>query len=113
MLLCIIQSAVIYGRPWGPYEGTSYNRSPQITNFNATPGPFNTWTFDGVVVDENPGGLTVWLGGLINATCLTQADGSFSHTVTIPPPAAGLVTARTKDAQGLDSNIAMEFISTY
>lgn len=88
------------------------NFPPQITNFESYPGFGNAWTFEGTVIDENPGGLTVTFGRLLDGhSTTTDEDGSFSYTVILT--GSGLVTAQTTDELGEKSNVAETFVEDF
>jgi hypothetical protein len=62
-------------------------------------------TLSGMVTTSgDPGGLTVTLTGVVNATTTTMADGSYS--LTIDASGLGAVAAHTIDANGNLSNVA-------
>lgn len=93
------------------------NAPPQVINFMAVEGPGGFWEFTGDVVDEAPGGLTVALGGepasLQGVTMTTDASGHFDKVIPLRTDGSdnGLASARTKDAAGQDSNVAVYNVS--
>ena len=85
------------------------NQAPQIEVFCEEVG-IGQWRVYGQVTDENPGNLTVHLGGIPSAvgkTMVTASDGSFSMILYVETDGTdvGVVSAQTTDAQGLDSNV--------
>ena len=58
----------------------------------------------GRVTDENPGGLTVTIGGMVNASGTTLSDGTFAILINVQ--FSGTVTASTVDDRGQASNVA-------
>lgn len=82
---------------------------PTISNFTVTITG-NTYTFTGKVTDESAAGLSVTFGGDISeisgSTRTVGNDTWFTYTVTLTPGTTGLVTAKTTDWWGLDSNLA-------
>jgi hypothetical protein len=80
------------------------NKPPVIRNFTHT-AVGTVVTFTGRVEDENPGGLTVRLGGpaaMDNKAVTTDAAGYFTLTVNMGGQ-TGEVWARTTDREGLES----------
>jgi hypothetical protein len=91
------------------------NQAPQIVNFSCQQIGSGLFLITGRVVDENPGGLPVTLGGTTSAagqTATTQADGTFSLTVQLRVDGTdcGWITATTVDAQGLRSNEVEQWV---
>jgi hypothetical protein len=81
--------------------------APAIIEFNAHDMGNNYWVFSGRVQDENPAGLTVQFGGLLEGrTATVQADGTFMLSAQFEPGACGEVTAQVADVWGLLSAIA-------
>lgn len=65
--------------------------------------------FQGTVVDESPGGLTVTFGGLLDGhQTLTNDYGYFMYRVELDGP--GSVSAHTVDDQQQGSNYAVYVI---
>jgi hypothetical protein len=86
---------------------------PVITEFHASEGEGGWWTFSGVVVADNPWGLTVRFGGLSSLqgqTTDVQGDGTFQLTIRLQNGEEGLATAQTTDWQGRDSNLAQDYV---
>ncbi|MBI3410245.1 MAG: hypothetical protein HY040_18035 [Planctomycetes bacterium] len=85
-----------------------HSNAPQIVDFVASHTTGNIWVLTGKVIDESPGGLTVYLNGmgLNNAAVTVNSDGTFSYTVQLDPNADGIITAVTTDWFGLTSNTA-------
>ena len=82
---------------------TSVNDAPEIINFA---GIFNgvEWEFEGTVIDENPVGLQVSLGGDISATVnVTDPSGYFIYTVVAVSPQ--YANATTTDIESMDSDL--------
>jgi hypothetical protein len=82
---------------------TLTNNAPTIT-LNVSYGAGKQVTLSGLVTDETAGGRTVTLSGQVNATVVTNADGTF--TWTGDAAALGTVTAGTVDFWGATSNTA-------
>lgn len=81
------------------------NSPPSIVDFGGTLGLLG-WTFEGQVIDENPIGMAVTFGGLLDGHQVTvnDADGYFYYTVEINE--SGTVTAYTVDDEQQGSNVA-------
>lgn len=102
--------------PPGGGNTSTANLPPQIVDFTAQEVANGLFIIRGRVIDESPASLTVTLGG--NTSCAGQAtttavDGTFSFVVQLRVDGtdSGVVTARTKDAQGLESNVPEKFVS--
>jgi hypothetical protein len=98
---------------WGQQSNTASvnvtSNPPVISNFQASEGTNNIWTFTGTVTDESPAGLTVTLGGLTSLqgkSGTVDATGHFSISVQLKSGDNGLATAVTTDWWGLTSNTA-------
>jgi large repetitive protein len=90
------------------------NTAPVISGFTAVQGVNGYWTFSGTVTDEHPEGLVVRFGGLNSLTgqkATVQADGTFSITVQLAAGETGTASAQTTDWWGLDSNLALKYVS--
>lgn len=96
---------VIYGQLFGG-QGIPKNRPPIIADFAGISG-ITLWTFQGQVVDENPVGLVVTFGGILDGhqTTVRDEDGYFWYGV--PFPGNGNVTAHTIDREEQSSNFAV------
>lgn len=89
-----------------------WNDPPEIQGFESYPGYLDAWTFEGTVVDENPEGVTVTFGGLLDGHSTTaDEDGTFSYTVILT--GAGLVTAQATDELGEESDVAETFVEDF
>jgi hypothetical protein len=89
---------------------------PVITNFAATEGSGQLFTFSGTVTDQNPGGLTITFGGipsLSGQTATVNSNGSFSLTIQLNSNGSdnGLALAQTTDWWGLQSNLASTYVN--
>jgi len=90
---------------------------PKIINFTWSESVGGIVTFTGQVVDPAPAGLTVKFGGdpasLQGKTATTDANGNFSLTLIMQTNGTdnGLATAQTTDSQGLQSNMAMTYVT--
>jgi hypothetical protein len=75
-----------------------------IADFSGTHGPLG-WTFQGQVMDEDPRGLTITFGGVLDGhqTTVEDPEGYFHYSVRILGP--GVVTAYTVDDHGQGSDI--------
>lgn len=82
---------------------TLTNSAPTIT-LNVTYVSGKQVVLAGVVTDETRSGRTVTLAGVVNATVVTNGDGTFTWTGTAS--ALGTVTATTTDFWGIASNTA-------
>lgn len=97
----------------GEYGGQT-NQPPRIEVHCQEMG-IGLFRITGRVTDESPGGLTVTFDGIPSIegkTITTNSDGTFSFMLHVKTDGTdvGDVIAQTKDAQGLDSNIAWESI---
>lgn len=91
-----------------PVTVNADNAPPQIVEFGGSQG-HTYWTFTGTILDEEPGGLTVTFGGLLEGlSAVSTADGFFEIQAIIG--SSGTVTAQTTDRQDLDSNVAIEYV---
>jgi len=87
--------------------------APQIVDFVAVETSFGMWEFSGTVIDANPAGLKVSLGGqlvsLQGESAITDANGNFGYATLLNTDGTddGIATAQTVDGQGLVSNVAM------
>jgi hypothetical protein len=95
----------------GVGDKTPTNQPPVIVDFAVVRLDTGEYRFTGRVIDEAPGGLTVWFDGVPSAagrTATTNADGTFTLTLTLQSDGSdmGTVTAVTRDAAGLWSNVA-------
>jgi hypothetical protein len=82
------------------------NQPPLIEGLNAREFANGVFVVTGRVLDERPGGLTVWLGGVTSASgycAVTDADGYFSVTITLRTDGTdtGNLTATVTDGGGL------------
>ena len=87
------------------------NNAPVISDFGATQGMGDIWTFSGSVtdVDDPVEGMIVNLGGVLagySVTATVQADGTFSLTREFLGLQSGPATAQTQDPHGAYSNEA-------
>ena len=80
------------------------NQPPVITDLTFEEVGNGLLVVRGRVVDENPGGLTVNIGGVYTGTCTTQGDGTFAILINVQ--FSGTVTASTVDDRGQASNVA-------
>ena len=98
---------------WGQASNTAAvdgQSIPLIQNFTATNNGTGSWTFAGIVVGSNVAGLVVTFGGVgpvAGQTATVNADGTFSLTVDMGANANGIVTARTTNQAGQNSNTAL------
>ncbi len=85
------------------------NLAPLIVDFVGING-VTEWTIRGRVIDEQPMGLTITFGGLLNgqSTTVQDASGYFHFNAEIQGP--GMVTAHTVDNQQKGSNYAIYYI---
>lgn len=92
------------------YEYIPPNEPPEIT-LGVVQGLANLWTFSGTVTDENPEGLTVTFGGILQGyTAIVRADGTYSLTVQLPDGTEGYVSAQTVDDEGEASDLAEDYL---
>jgi hypothetical protein len=84
--------------------GQVSDTAPSIMLSISSYGPNRQVTLTGRVIDAQAGGLTVSFSGVVNDSVVTNADGTFSKTVT--PTALGKVSATTQDVWGLTSATA-------
>jgi hypothetical protein len=95
----------------GVGDKTPTNMPPVIVDFTVVRLDTGEYEFTGRVIDEAPGGLTVTFGGVPSAagrTATTASDGTFTLTLALQTDGTdmGTVTAVTRDAVGLWSNVA-------
>jgi hypothetical protein len=76
---------------------------------NITYGANKQVTLSGMVMDGQPGGMTVTFTGVATGTVTTNANGSFSTTLTAT--ALGKITAKAQDVWGLNSNAVDLWVS--
>lgn len=81
------------------------NIPPNIEDFTATPGP-SEWIFEGRVVDEDPVGLVITFGGLLNGHQVTVNDGDGYFYYGTPVSGSGTVSAHTVDGNQQGSDYA-------
>jgi hypothetical protein len=87
------------------------NAAPVIEGFSVYRGQVGFWHFVGTVVDEDPEGLVVQFGGLLQGeSVVVKADGSFHFVILLQPGQAGRVWAQTVDQHGLESNIVYDVV---
>jgi hypothetical protein len=81
------------------------NLPPSIEEFVAVEGPAS-WTFVGQVLDENPAGLVITFGGLLDGhhTTVRDSQGHFWYSVKLQ--SAGIASAHTIDDHAQGSNYA-------
>src|SRR5438105_15042361 len=87
--------------PTPPYE-TGTNQPPQIVDFNAEQVSNGVFVISGHVVDENPAGLIVTLGGSTSASgiqIVCDSNGDFYATIRLKTDGtdSGTITAKTVD----------------
>lgn len=92
------------------------NLPPQITTFTITRVGEGLYLIEGVVVDENPGGLTITLGGSTSAageTTTTWSNGTFSMVVILQTDGTdvGFITATTIDDHNQKSNEVSVYVT--
>jgi hypothetical protein len=92
------------------------NHAPQIVDFTCQQIDHGLFLITGRVIDENPAGLTVTLGGSTSAAgtaIITLTDGSFSKAVQLRTDGTdnGWITAVTVDLQGLVSNTVQQYVT--
>ena len=89
------------------------NDPPEIIDFESFPGYGDAWTFTGCVEDDqDPGGLTITFGGLLEGhSTTTDEDGCFSYTVVLTE--VGIVTAQTTDELGEESDVEEVFVEEF
>jgi hypothetical protein len=84
-------------------SGQVTDMAPSMT-LNFTNGPNKQVTLSGKVTDAQPGGMTVTFSGVATGSVVTNADGTFSKTLTAT--ALGTIYATTQDVWGLSSAAA-------
>jgi hypothetical protein len=93
------------------------DQAPVISNFTASQGSGNLWTFTGQVTDDQSvAGLVVTLGGLPSlngVTATVNSQGWFSITVRLQAGESGTATAQTNDWWGMASNTAWTTVHNY
>lgn len=98
---CLIlpKSCAFGGGPPGIYDFVVYYESLDV------------WTVEGFVVDEVPGESVVNFGGLYaGESVVPDVDGYFSFSMAIEPHQTGIVSATAEDAEGLKSDVVMDYI---
>ena len=109
----------LYGAtPSNVVTQTITNQAPTFNYFAGeggdTPHTEPVWSFEGIVTDDDPGGLTVTFTGAVgtlNAETLdVEADGSFFVTVILqdPPDDEGTVYAHFTDWFGQTTSIGLD-----
>jgi len=86
---------------------------PEITDFHAREGEDGCWTFDGLVTADSTWDLTVRFGGLTSLqgqTVHTRSDGTFELYACLQPGERGMATSQTTDWNGVDSNVAQDWV---
>jgi len=112
-LIGAISCVVLYGQNGArAQDGPPTGYPPVIQNFVAVNLGGGQWQVRGTVVDENPAGLTVYIGGVVTGGTVTQADGTFTYTFSLPPMTYGTVYAMVMDDEGLTGG-AQTFIFNY
>jgi hypothetical protein len=114
-LLAILAIALSYltdshaSDPTPPPPPPPLNNPPVIVDFVGVESA-SGWTFTGQVIDENPEGLVITFGGLLDGhqTTVGGADGHFGYTVQVQR--SGTVTAHTVDDHDEGSNSAYYYI---
>jgi hypothetical protein len=92
------------GQTSDPATVTVTDTAPSISNFYANHQSGTTWVLAGSVMAQSVEGLTVTFVGLQsvqNVTATTNADGTFSVTVTLQAGEGGVVGANCTDWFGL------------
>jgi hypothetical protein len=92
----------LWGLSSSPANGTVSCAAPYFSAFQAVHDYGSTWTISGHVQSQNPGGLTVNLGGLPdlqNVTTTVNSSGDFQITVGLNED-SGTVTANVTDWWG-------------
>lgn len=92
------------------------NAPPQIVGFTVTQVGTGVYLIEGTVIDENPGGLCVTIGGSTSANGMsttTWSDGTFSLVVTLQTNGTdvGYITATTVDDHNQVSNEPRVFVT--
>lgn len=84
---------------------------PTIEGFEVVNLGGNKWSAEGYVIDPDPGDVEVYFGGLLQGCwIMTNPDGSFCFTFTLPTGTWGEVSAEALDSRGLWSGEADCFI---
>jgi hypothetical protein len=96
---------------WPPFDV-----SPTIADFTLIPGPADTWTISGTVMDpdQDVEGMVVTFGGVLRDygyTAIVQEDGTFEVTKVCDGLFGGTATARTFDDLGMISNLAVFYVT--
>jgi hypothetical protein len=85
------------------------NQAPQIVDFSVSCGAEGFLLITGRILDESPGGMEVWFGGLSaleGVSVTVDEEGYFSLSIQVDPHEEGTITAITYDAWGVASNEA-------
>lgn len=105
LLVCALLMTLLFvsNRLSGDVPPPPPNIPPSIENFTAHRG-MTTWTITGQVLDENPNGLVVLFGDLLNghSVTVTSQYGYFAYDVQIS--GSGSVSAHTVDNGGQSSD---------
>lgn len=105
LLACVLLMTHLFvsNRLSGDVPPPPPNIPPSIENFTAHRG-ITTWTITGQVLDENPNGLVVLFGDLLNghSVTVTSQYGYFAYDVQIS--GSGSVSAHTIDNAGQSSD---------
>lgn len=86
------------------------NNPPVIAEFNGIAGS-GIWVFQGQVIDENPLGMVITFGGVLNGheVVVSDSDGYFYYGVELT--GVGVVTALTVDELDQVSNLATCYLN--
>jgi hypothetical protein len=95
-------------RPPPPPPPPPPNAAPQIVDFVAVQG-ITQWTFQGRVIDENPVGMVVTFGGILNGQNVVIQDPDGYFWIGADPDLVGDATAKTTDPLGAYSNLAVYY----
>ena len=92
------------------------NQIPEIVDFNCEELENGSFRVTGRVLDEDPNGLVVTLGGSTSAagtTIICNSDGTFSVIVNLRTDGtdAGFITATTTDDDGAESEEVEYFVN--
>jgi hypothetical protein len=91
-------------------------QAPRIVDFSCLQTSSGVFVIAGRVIDDHPGGLTVYLGGDTSAagtTTTTAADGTFATVIYLRTDGtdSGYITAWAVDGRGLVSDEVSQFVN--
>ncbi len=85
--------------------------TPEILWFEISYGMSGIWHFEGEVEYKFPGDLTIVFGGYLEGhSVAVDSGGLFLLSLDLPSDASGMVTAQAFTSEGIESNLAIDWI---